>query len=122
MTDQYPAEALTVSVDPDSAPGAAVLRAAGELDVYTAPRVQEAIASLPLDTLDVLVADLAGLTFIDSSGLGVLIAAQKQLRTHSGDLRVVCTQGPVLRLLEVTGLLAAIPVHATVDEALSAER
>lgn len=118
MADETPVDQMTVDVDPDVAPGTVLVRASGELDVFTTPLLRDALLGLPLESLSAAVVDLAGLTFIDSSGLGVLVAAQKKLRTGGGALRVVCDGGPVLRMLEITGLLGTITVFGTVDEAL----
>ena len=118
MADETPVDQMTVDVDPDVAPGTVLVRAAGELDVFTTPLLRDALLRLPLESLSAVVVDLAGLTFMDSSGLGVLVAAQKKLRPGGGSLRVVCGGGPVLRMLEITGLLGTIAVFATVDEAL----
>ena len=118
MADETPVDQMTVDVDLAVAPGTVLVRASGELDVFTTPLLRDALLGLPLESLSAAVVDLAGLTFIDSSGLGVLVAAQKKLRTGGGALRVVCDGGPVLRMLEITGLLGTITVFGTVDEAL----
>lgn len=117
MTDEPTSDQMTVEVDPGVAPGAALVRVAGELDVYTAPSLRDAFVELPLEELPVVVADLSALTFMDSSGLGVLVGVHKKLRPAGGSLRVVCGQGPVMRMLEVTGLLGTINVFASVQDA-----
>lgn len=119
MPPPVPADQLTVDVDRSTHPGAVVVTVSGELDVYTAPLLRDALLTLPLAELDVVVGDLSGLEFMDSSGLGVLVAAQKKLRAGGGGLRLVCAGGPVLRMLDLTGLSTALAVHPTLEAALA---
>ncbi len=77
----------------------------GELDLATAPDLEEA---LPEDG-DVLV-DLSKLRFMDSSGLRMLIAGDQALRAAGGGLSLVAPTGHVLRVLEITGMAAAFKV------------
>ncbi|MFL6155765.1 MAG: STAS domain-containing protein [Marmoricola sp.] len=111
---------MTIAVDSESHPGTVVLTAVGELDVHTEPLLRAAVLGLPPGTPTIVIADLTGLTFMDSSGLGVLVATHKQARAADGGLRVVCSPGPVLRMLEITGLRSALDVYPTFDEAIAA--
>ena len=53
----------------------AVVKAVGEIDLHTAPQLHEALADLEAERLERLVVDLSDCGFIDSTGLGVLVAA-----------------------------------------------
>jgi anti-sigma B factor antagonist len=64
-----------------------------------------------------VVVDLRGVEFMDSTGLGVLVGALKRLREQEGDLALVCTEGPVLKILTLTGLDRVFPIHRDVAEA-----
>ena len=98
--------------------GQATVTVRGELDLFTAPRLHEALAqSIDLGARRVVV-DLAKVTFIDSTALGVLIAVGKELRAGEGSLAIVCQNGNVRRILELTGLDAAFAVHGTLSGAL----
>ncbi|WP_329447101.1 STAS domain-containing protein [Streptomyces canus] len=66
-----------------------------------------------------IVVDLSRVTFMDSSGINVLIAANQQVR-GAGWLRIAGAQGPVLRVLALVGVDALIPCHPTVEQALNA--
>lgn len=94
----------------------------GELDLFTTPRPHEALAG----ALDLgarrLVVDLAKVSFIDSIALGVLIAVGKKLRVAEGSLDLVCQDGDVRRMLELTGLDCVFVINARLQEALSAAR
>lgn len=73
----------------------------GELDASTSRELAEHLTGPPGS---LVVVDLAGLTFIDSSGLGAIHAARRKAIEDGGNL-VVCRPNPaVLRVLEITGL------------------
>jgi anti-sigma B factor antagonist len=59
----------------------------GELDSYTAPDLRDAFAGVTESGHRIVVVDMAGLSYIDSTGLGVLVAALKRLREQRGELR-----------------------------------
>ena len=66
-----------------------------------------------------LVVDLERVTFMDSTGLGVLVSALKRVREMNGELRVVCTRRAILRVLEITGLDKVLSLYSSLDEATS---
>lgn len=82
---------------------------AGELDASTSPSLSVAFAELPTATSQVDV-DLGGVTFIDSSGLRVLIALNDRVTADGGSVVVSSASNPVRRLLEITGLEATFGV------------
>lgn len=84
----------------------------GEIDAHTAPQVREAAEAL-LEAHGTVRVDLSGVTFIDSSGLGVLVALTTAARDAGGDLVVVAPSRPVIRLFEISGLAG----HLTVEPA-----
>jgi anti-anti-sigma factor len=88
----------------------------GELDVAVAVRVVAELSVVAARERDMIV-DLAGLEFIDSSGLAALVRVRERARLAGGDLLLAAPQGQVLRLLSLTRLIDAFSVHASVDEA-----
>jgi anti-sigma B factor antagonist len=64
-----------------------------------------------------IIADLAGLEFIDSSGVAALARGRKLARQHGGDLLLAAPGREVLRVLALTRLIDVFPVHASVEEA-----
>ncbi len=88
------------------APGhAREVRVAGELDVYTAPRLrEELLAALKQGEVDVVV-DLTELEFIDSTGIGVLVAALKRARSMGGDVSLRAAPPAAVKVFELTGLM-----------------
>lgn len=80
-----------------------VLTLAGELDLTTAPRLQEQLDRAMRDAR-VVVIDLSGLLFIDSSGLHTLVHAEQQLSASGGQLMLVHGSPTVSRVFQLTGL------------------
>jgi anti-anti-sigma factor len=76
----------------------------GELDLATAPLLDEALNLAYDHDPAMLVLDLAALTFIDSTGINRLVAALKHQRAHGGELILRSPQASTLRVLEIVGL------------------
>ena len=87
-------------------PGTTTLRVAGEIDVATSPELRRELHRLLDDDARLIVVDLSGTTFIDSSGLGVLVGVLKRLReAERGDALVLAgLQEPVRKVFDITGL------------------
>jgi anti-sigma B factor antagonist len=99
--------------------GAIVVRLTGELDLYNAHLMRDELITAAARGPDRLIVELSGVTFIDSTGLGVLIEA----RTLLANRRAFLLVGPGLetrRALEISGLDRHFTVHDSLDEALSA--
>jgi anti-sigma B factor antagonist len=97
-----------------------VVSVAGEIDVYTAPKLREQIVQLVEEGRYHLVVDMEDVEFLDSTGLGVLVGGLKRVRAHDGSLRLVCTQERILKIFRITGLTKVFPIHSTVAEAVEA--
>lgn len=110
---------LEVADRRDGGRRSAVVTLQGELDVYTVSTVRATLDELLVDGASPVVVDLTGLTFMDSSGLGTLVAAHKKARVLRSALAVVCADGVVLRLLSVTGLIRVLHVSESVEHALA---
>ena len=95
-----------------------VLAVRGEVDVYTAPRLREKLVQLVSQGKYRLVVDLEGVDFLDSTGLGVLVGGLKRVRTHDGDMALVCTQQRILKVFEITGLTRVFDIHDSLEAAV----
>ena len=95
----------------------ALVAIAGELDMATVPRVSAALEAEPAASAGAVVIDLAGVTFIDSTGLGALVKLEHSLAARGGRLAIACPEGPARLLLDVTGLAELLAVFATRAEA-----
>lgn len=94
-----------------------ILRLDGELDMASAPRLEEAIDA-SLDARAVIVLDLQQLQFIDSTGLHVILSAHTRSRERGQDLAITPGSQQVQRLLSVTGVCDHLRIIATSDELL----
>ncbi|HEY6744033.1 MAG TPA: STAS domain-containing protein [Lapillicoccus sp.] len=100
--------------------GRTVVQVVGEIDVYTAPQLRERLdAEIDAGRYD-LVVDLSGVTFMDSTGLGVLVGRLKQIRLNDGSMRLVCAHDRVLKVFVITGLDKVFAIYPTVGEAVAA--
>jgi anti-sigma B factor antagonist len=109
-------------VDPvagvDRSDGVVVVRLAGELDLYNAHQVREALLACCADSPGRLVVDLASVEFIDSTALGVLVEARSRMEDRQAF--VLAAPGTeARRALEVSGLDKHFVVRTSVEEALA---
>ena len=111
-------QALIVVTEPRADRTLVQLR--GDLDAHTAPELRAQLLELLRAGDRQLVVDLDDVEFMDSSGLGVLVAVRRRLQHNDGLLRLVCTREQILRIFRMTALDRAFPIHRTVAEAVSA--
>jgi anti-sigma B factor antagonist len=93
-----------------------VIALRGELDIAGAAGVAAALAAVAARKPEIVV-DLAGLEFIDSSGVAALVRGRQHARHAGGDLLLGAPRQQVLRVLTLTRLIDAFPVQASVEEA-----
>ena len=98
-----------------------VVSAVGEVDVFTAPSLDEALSEVISGGSTCLIVDLSGVDFLDSTGLSVLVKALKRVRESEGSLDVVVSADRVAKVFRLTGLDKVIPLHATLADALGSE-
>ncbi len=101
-------------------PGVPVLHCRGEIDVASAPELHALLSDLVGQEPQTLVVDMSAVSFIDSSGLGVLVSAEKDMRTTGHGLRLVAPRPQIERLLEMTGLNEVFTVVTSMSDAVTA--
>jgi len=84
--------------------GLPVIVVAGEIDVATAPQLREALHGVIAQGHATVVLDLLGVTFLDSTALGVLVGGLKRCRELDGELHIVVTDARIMKIFEITGL------------------
>jgi anti-anti-sigma factor len=115
MSDDVP----SFDVRCDVRDGIAVVTATGEIDLATSPELREALRS-PDCQAGTVVLDLRGVTFMDSSGLGVIVGQNKRAREDGFRFVVAVAGAPeVERILELSGLASALDIRATPDDLLA---
>lgn len=92
--------------------GHTIVALAGEIDLYTAPRLQsELTAAMRGEQPARIVVDMSAVEFCDSTGMNVLLAAHRQAGEQGGDLALAAPRAAVRKILEVTGLGSVFTVH-----------
>ena len=108
--------------DTDVHDDTAVIAVRGRLDMVAAPGLREHIRRTVDDGSAYVVIDLGPTEFIDSSGLGAIVAGLKLARQAGGDLRIANVEGQVGVVLSLTNLDRILRPYPSVAEALGAER
>ena len=105
--------ALTITVE--SVNDVPVIRAAGELEIATVPEMRAVVAQLAELQPRALIFDFSDVSYLDSSGLGILVSAKKRLGNYRGEIVVVTRQQSVLKALSLSGLDQILRVVPTVE-------
>lgn len=94
-----------------------VVAVEGEVDLASAPTLRRHFEEAA-EAGNQVVADLTSVKFMDSTGLRVLIAAHQEMEADAGKFAVVPGQGPVARLLSLTGVDQKLSVFDSVEAAI----
>ncbi|HVC13747.1 MAG TPA: STAS domain-containing protein [Acidimicrobiales bacterium] len=105
-------------IDDEVVDGVPVVSASGEIDVATAPPLRDRLQALTTSGKSTVVVDLLGVTFLDSTALGVLVGALKRCREAGGDLPLVIDEPRILKVFEITGLTGVFPIFENVRDAV----
>ncbi|UQX88138.1 STAS domain-containing protein [Jatrophihabitans telluris] len=91
----------------------------GEVDVHTASHLRDRLTQV-IDSTDApVVVDLSSLGFIDSTGLGALVAARNHSEERGSALLLVCNSDRLLKLFRITGLHEVFSIHDSVPAAIA---
>jgi anti-anti-sigma factor len=109
-------------VDVQDEDGVRVFNLTGELDHATAAALRDPLESAIEGGIRSLLIDLSDCTFIDSTGLSVIVHAHSRLADGdgSGQLEICCPDEQVRRLLEITGIARQLGLHPTREDAMAA--
>ena len=94
-----------------------IVHVGGEIDVDTAPLLREALDKQVAAGRTDLFVDLEDVTFMDSTGLGVLVGRLKLVRGQNGSLRIVSSQDRILKVFKITGLDKVFHIYHSVEAA-----
>jgi anti-sigma B factor antagonist len=97
-----------------------ILALRGELDVATVPRLADPLREAIAAGKTAVVIDLGELTFLDSTGLMVLLNGLRRVVRQGGNLVIMCTNPTVLRLFDITGTASTFTVVDSREKALAA--
>ncbi|HEY3331363.1 MAG TPA: STAS domain-containing protein [Capsulimonadaceae bacterium] len=97
--------------------GLPVIYVSGDLDTQSAPLLRKALWDLLLNGSQVILLQIDGVEYVDSSGLGILVAALRYANEISGTVAIACPKPRVSRVLRITGLDKIFSVYADEQEA-----
>lgn len=101
---------MQLNIESEEKEDLVVLKAKGEVDVYTAPALKEAVLAA-LAKANSIAFDLSETSYIDSTGLSVLIGALKRTKSQDGRVVILNPHPNVRKILEITGLDRALPIE-----------
>lgn len=93
---------FTVQLQPRA--DAALIVVSGELDIASAPELEQALDQIRPESTTLVIVDLRGLEFMDSTGLSIIVRAHQRLSEHNCELTLIKGPPQVQRLLDLTGL------------------
>lgn len=96
-----------------------VVALSGEIDAHSAPRLGSRLFGLAEEGKTGVVVDLSDVTFIDSTGLGVLLNALRHFALRHGRMVLVCPTDRLVRPFQITGLAGRLAIFKTRQEALA---
>ena len=100
--------------------GVETLVVEGEVDIATASRLLSVLNSSVADAIKAVVVDLSQVGFMDSTGLALLINANRRLSVRRKGFAVVCTPGPLWRVFEITDMVDTLHVCPDLESAARA--
>ncbi|MFF8293156.1 STAS domain-containing protein [Streptomyces sp. NPDC016309] len=109
-----------LSIDAGDIDGVRVVAVHGEIDHTVRDTLTHELIRFEPAARPRTVIDLSDVSFMDSSGINVLIAAHRAATKAEGWLRLVGPQGPVLRVMELVGINTVIPCYPSTRHALDA--
>lgn len=109
---------LTVTVEARGA--SAVAHLSGELDAYTAPQLRTVLLDLARQGQSDVVVHLKDVTFVDSTGLGVLVGGLNRQRNAGRTLRLAAIDDRTMKVFRITGLDSVFEIHPDLEGAVAA--
>jgi anti-sigma B factor antagonist len=98
-----------------------VLQLEGEIDLHVSPEIAESLRTMVAKKPKVLVVDLAKVTYIDSSGLAVLIEGMQNVQDYGGKFALANVQENVKHIFDIARLDQVFQIFPDVDSAVTAK-
>jgi anti-sigma B factor antagonist len=98
--------------------GVPVVELEGEIDLSTSPVFKETVYQVIESGHKDVVIDLNGLEFMDSTGLGVLVAALKKTSMVGGSIKLICNKRNILKVFTITGLDKVFSIYDNLQRCL----
>ena len=117
MTPRESGKSLTIDVEQNG--DAAVVHLEGEVDLNVSPRLRAALKELTGRRQPTIVIDMAGVPYIDSSGVATLVECLQSVSRYKGKLRLAALTQRASGVFEISRLDTVFSIHKTVEEALA---
>jgi anti-sigma B factor antagonist len=117
-SDIFPATESATQMPSTERPN--VLPLEGEIDLHVSPRIAASLNQMIASKPKQVVVDLSQVSYIDSSGLAVLIEGMQNVAAYGGKFALAGLQEPVRPIFEIARLDQVFKIYPTVDEALAA--
>ena len=113
-----PLEVISVAdLAAGTTPALPVVTLPAEIDMATAPAIGEQVAAALAPGVRAVIANMTATTFCDSAGISMLIRASKRAAAHGAELRLLLPCPNVVRVLQIQGVDAVLPVCHSLEEA-----
>ena len=110
---------MDVQVVPDARADLAIVTVDGEIDIQSAPELTARLQELDAQGAQHVIVELSGVTFLDSSGLGALVAAQRSLDARGATFSIVGARPHIQKILMITRVIELIDSYDTVEDAVA---
>jgi anti-sigma B factor antagonist len=100
------------------AQGIPIVEVEGEVDLSTSPELKQVIYDIIESGRNTIVLDLSNVLFMDSTGLGILVAALKKARMQGGTVKLICSNPMILKTFRITGLDKVFLIYDNLRECL----
>ena len=111
-------EGIRLETSTRDAEGFTILDVSGEVDVYTAPKLKEALGAVITSGQVHLIVNMERVTYMDSSGFGTLLGALKRVRTEGGTVNLIKVSSAIERMLTITRLNTIFNVAPSLEEVI----
>jgi len=95
-----------------------IVQVSGEVDLYNVSELKKALFSITDGKSKSVVVDLKNVNYMDSSGIGALVAGQKKMKAHSGTFALINIHDDVLNILKLATLDKFFKIYESDDELL----
>lgn len=114
---------LDLKIDVKKEEDVPVISLNGEVDIYTYPKLSEALDKVIKDGSPSMILNLEKVNYMDSTGLGAIAAGANKLSQIGGHMNIICTQPQVKKIFKVSGLMKKnLSIFDEKDEALAKAR
>lgn len=120
MNERGSVSAVNLQVEQRTVGDALVVSVSGEVDLATAEPLREALVAAEAQPATGMVIDLQQVGFLDSTGIGELVGVHRRLRKSDRPLALVVPEGPIRKILAITGMDSVLDLHENEGAAIAA--